>query len=680
MAMIQFLRGTQAGLAAKETINGALYFTTDTHKIYMGTETGKQEFSAIEVVSAVSALPSVATAIKGKFYYAEAQNVFCFPYNGEWKQVNPDTGATSIEVVDGGGNAISAASYDASTRKITLTKGETFATPLVVDSKISDKVGELKIGETAYDTVKAYVDEKTSGIASESALTELSGRVTTAEGKITALENANKEGGAVANAIADAKKAGTDAQSALNTYKTTNDAAVKANTDAISAINNETTGILAQAKTYADGKDAAISAAKAAADAAQADVDALETKVGAVPDGNNVVKMIGDVDAAYKAADTALAGRISTIEGDYLKAADKTALETAIGKKVDKTTYDAKVSALETADANLQTNINNEAKAREDADKAQVTRIANLETKITGLSGAMHFEGVKAELPADGTGYEAGDVIIVGEKEYVFNGTEFVEFGDVSAEGDRITALEGTVGKAAEGDSPATGLIKDIADNAAAIAAEKKRAETAEKANSDAISALETSVSGTYETKADATSKLTEAKNYADGLNTAMGARVDALEAIDHSAYALKTDVASSQSAQDTKIDANTAAIATLNGADTVDGSVAKKIKDAIAAENLSQYATDTELTALDIRVQAVEGTSHTHANKDELDKIASGDKAKWDAVVADHLVAADKTKLEKAIALKANSADVYTKTETYTQAQVDALLTWVEF
>lgn len=40
----------------------------------------------------------------------------------------------------------------------------------------------------------------------------------------------------------------------LETYKTSNDAAVKANADAIDAINDESTGILAQAKTYADGK------------------------------------------------------------------------------------------------------------------------------------------------------------------------------------------------------------------------------------------------------------------------------------------------------------------------------------------------------------------------------------------------------------------------------------------
>ena len=50
---------------------------------------------------------------------------------------------------------------------------------------------------------------------------------------------------------------------------------VQGNTDAIAAINNETTGILAKAKEYADGKDSAIDEAKAAADAAQADVDAL---------------------------------------------------------------------------------------------------------------------------------------------------------------------------------------------------------------------------------------------------------------------------------------------------------------------------------------------------------------------------------------------------------------------
>ena len=87
-------------------------------------------------------------------------------------------------------------------------------------------------------------------------------------------------------------------------------AAEKANSDAIDAINNETTGILAQAKTYADGKDVAIQAAKDAADAAQADVDALEAKVGTVPEDKTVVQMISEAITAATYDDTAVKASI----------------------------------------------------------------------------------------------------------------------------------------------------------------------------------------------------------------------------------------------------------------------------------------------------------------------------------------------------------------------------------
>ena len=100
-------------------------------------------------------------------------------------------------------------------------------------------------------------------------------------------------------------------------------AAEKANSDAIDAINNETTGILAQAKSYADGKDAAIQAAKDAADAAQADVDALEAKVGTVPEDKTVVQMISEAitaatydDTAVKASIKANTDAITVLNGD----------------------------------------------------------------------------------------------------------------------------------------------------------------------------------------------------------------------------------------------------------------------------------------------------------------------------------------------------------------------------
>ena len=107
-------------------------------------------------------------------------------------------------------------------------------------------------------------------------------------------------------------------------------------------------------ESYKTSNDAAVAAAKKAGDDAQADVDALEAKVGTVAEGKTVVGLIDEAkQAAIEAAtydDTqvkadiaanaaaiakkadsttvsAIDGRVATIEGDYLKAADKTALE-----------------------------------------------------------------------------------------------------------------------------------------------------------------------------------------------------------------------------------------------------------------------------------------------------------------------------------------------------------------
>ena len=79
---------------------------------------------------------------------------------------------------------------------------------------------------------------------------------------------------------------------------------VNANTSAIDAINNTNTGILAQAKAYADTKDETIAAAKKSGDDAQADIDALVDKVGEVPADKTVVQMISDAQTAATYDDT----------------------------------------------------------------------------------------------------------------------------------------------------------------------------------------------------------------------------------------------------------------------------------------------------------------------------------------------------------------------------------------
>jgi hypothetical protein len=265
---------------------------------------------------------------------------------------------------------------------------------------------------------------------------------------------------------------------------------IKANADAIAAINNAETGILKQAKDYADGKDAAIQAAQKAGDdaaaaasvadgkavAAQNEVDALETYVGTIPTTATATDIVGYIQekTAGIATDTALeelTGRvaqnetnIATISGDYLKAADKT---------------------------ELQGNI--------DTVSGAVERLTN---------------GVSAE-EVDGV----NDLI-----QYVKDhGTEV------------------------------TGMQKNISDNAAAIIAEAERAagveggldtrlKTVEAAIGDA-GAVATAIATAKQeaidaAAADATSKANtaegNAKTHADGLNTAMNTRVEALEAIDH--------------------------------------------------------------------------------------------------------------------------------------------------
>lgn len=151
------------------------------------------------------------------------------------------------------------------------------ATVSTVNTAKSDLIGDISAeaattdGNTIAD-VRRYVDAKTKVLASDAKLTELSNKITANTNSIATINTSLAEGGSVSNAIADAKKAGTDAATAVSTLET---GKVNANTEAIAAINNAETGILKQAKNYADGKDAAIAAAKKAGDDAATAVETL---------------------------------------------------------------------------------------------------------------------------------------------------------------------------------------------------------------------------------------------------------------------------------------------------------------------------------------------------------------------------------------------------------------------
>jgi hypothetical protein len=204
---LKFLRGLQSALPTAGT-DGYFYLTTDTHRLYTSID-GKvvPVNEGVTTVADLNALTSVTGANAGDFFYCTQENILAV-FNGQtFVQINPDTGVTSVEVV-GDGNAVTDASYDPATRKLTLTKGETFATKAYV--------GDIPNGEDGNPmatSVIAYINKKTDGIATSGNLEALGNRVGTAEGEIDTLQGD------------------------------------------VAAINNEETGILANAKAYVNAED-----------------------------------------------------------------------------------------------------------------------------------------------------------------------------------------------------------------------------------------------------------------------------------------------------------------------------------------------------------------------------------------------------------------------------------------
>ncbi len=650
MANVNFRKGLRSALPATYA-EGTFYVTTDERAIYLDVSDSArirlgdfQEFATIDALTA-NTNPST-TAL----YYVTDINCLAKWNGSEYVQINKDTGMTSVEVV-GDGNAVTAAVYSADGRKLTLTKGATYMTAADVDGKVAaaktevlDYVGEIPSDYTE-ETVIAYINKKAeetlnaaSGGSSESAASVLAALNTYKTENDPKVE-ANAAAAAAAKSAADAAQATADS---------------KATIDEVKALDYATK---AEAKGYADAKDEAIAAAQSAAEAAQSTADSKATmdQVNAAIAGaghavkSEVDQSISDLDKAYKAADSAL----------------ETKLQGNIDKKVEQSVYDAKIAELAGADTTLQGNIDKAVEALEGADEAQVARIAALEGTITGLSGAMHFKGVETELP---TGenlseiYADGDVIIVGDKEYVFNSGAFVEFGDVSAEGDRIGALETTVG------NETSGLVKGVADNKAAIEAEVKRAGEAESALSgrldaleaidhdhdnktvldgitaekvaawdgaqaaaeataaSALSAAKTELEGKITAEAERATAaegkaLTDAKAYTDEKNTAMDNRVKVLEAIDHDAYkaADEATLASAKAYTDEK---NTA----------MDSRV--KVLEAIDHEAYKAYADQAEADAVTAANAYADGLAKNYDAAGSAATAESNAKAYADSLV----------------------------------------------
>lgn len=313
-----------------------------------------------------------------------------------------------------------------------------------------------------------------------------------------------------------------------------------------------------------------------------------------------------EIDGDIATAKTELVGAAGT-ENTILwaKNAADNALSVANGK-VAQDEYDDKIELIDAKD------------------EEQDGRLDDLEEQITGLTGAMHFKGVVNTDPTaegfDISGYESGDVVIFGNKEYVFHIPEsqengaFVEFGDAEVNAGAIAGLNTRV-EAIEKAPYAT--EEDVTK-----AKEALIGVSGDDANKDTIYGAKAYAEG------QAAAVLGTAANATAGDATVHGA-LKAAAAADTKAGNAATAAATADEkavkAQE-EVDALEKLVGEKADADTVDtafGRIAKAQKEVDALEELVGDAADTKddatvygaIAAEKARAEQAEGNLQTQIN-----------------------------------------------------------------
>lgn len=227
--------------------------------------------------------------------------------------------------------------------------------------------------------------------------------------------------------------------------------------------------------------------------------ETYETKVNVAAIGERVTTAEGEIDT-LQANVTAVEGNVST-------------LQTTVGE------HTTSISGLQTNVGALQTTVGN-------AESGLVKDVNDLKGQIGGVTGALHFKGVLEELPEDLSTYNEGDVVLVGNKEYVCNdedGTKsWVELGDEGSYALKTTTVNGQP-LSANVTLSAGDVGADPAGTAANLIAELDVAEVAVNANE------------TVSTISEADGKIAVAKqaiqittSQVTGLDTALAGKADA--------------------------------------------------------------------------------------------------------------------------------------------------------
>ena len=334
--------------------------------------------------------------------------------------------------------------------------------------------------------------------------------------------------------ITTAQGAAEDAQAAAEAADAK---AVKEAEDRASEI-TRVEGLISAEATRADAAEKANAAAAKAADdkaaAAQTYAEGVNTALGqevtrATNKENELAGKITTLEQAIGTVDTKIAEAIEKLDTPEAGVTgDGTFVDVTV-KQVNGVVTSVSVAESDIASAQALNSEISRATAAEESldgrldalDAATTGRVSVLESKVDALSSATHFLGVKAVLPDSASN---GDIVIVGNKEYVWDDNEdgtnilgtagWIELGDTTAESGRITTLESWKTEAAQA----------IADNTTAI----ENNDVDIKALQDANDA-QAELNATLATKQE----LTTEKNTLNALITDNSTAITALQGAD---------------------------------------------------------------------------------------------------------------------------------------------------
>lgn len=686
--MIKFLRGNVANLPQTATA-GALYFTKD-EGIYLGMEDGSyHRYGDFITVADVNSLPTTG-AHATCMYYCTKENILA-RYDSEkgWIQINKQPTAEEMKTLLGLGSM----AYKSQVAEADLTAelaekvnaaaegNHAHSNKTVLDGITAEKVAAWDAAEvnakghadglnTAMDTrvkaVEAAIGENGS-VAGQiktaiealdytdtavdgeyvSAVNEVDGKISVTRKALPDYSNTYDVKGAAntalenAKAYADGLAANYDEKGAAAGVKTELEAEIAKKVDKVEGKDLIATSEITRLAGVTNYDDTQVKADIAK----KADAETMTTELGKKVDKVEGYSLVADTEIARLAEvdnydDTALAGKVTAAEGKI------TALETESAKHALKTeveAVDAKFADY-TKTADLPTDLgdftNNAGYAKtadinteldKKADKTQVaTDIANA---IAPLATTEALNGVKATAEA-ATTVEEVDAQIDAKIGALNLGTTYEPIG---AETRAKAYADGLITDANLGQYTTEQEVKDIVDGVIAGAVD-----------GDTITGL---------------ANLVEYLNTHGTEAKEMGAAIDVLEG----------DVKGLKEAPSAGIKATD--IEAWNGE--------------IGAKALAETKTTTAEVKTQIEAYGYATTGYADGKASDAKDAAEAKAAELDAALktelqgeidADVKVVADdlagyKTSNNAAIGLKANAADVYAKTETFTKDEVNAAI-----